>query len=400
MATTRIWDGTATFTSGSSTPFGLYDTDSEFQLEAPKTAKWCAKRMGYPIVDVELNQEGFFSCFEEAVSEYGAQINFMNIKDNLLQMRGQDTSTELSGKNITPSFNRVIGLSDQYGVEAGVGGNVDYFSGSISISSGSQVYDLDSSDVTTYESGTPGTDNIEVKRVFYHQSPAISRFFDPYVGTGQGSQQLLDQFGFGSYSPGVNFLMMPMNADLLRIQAIEFNDLIRKSAYSFELVNNKLKLFPAPQEDGTIWFQYIKTGDRIPKLTSTDKISDFSDIPYNVLTYSNINDAGKQWIRKYTLALSKELLGTIRSKYGSIPIPGAETTLDGDTLRSEAATEKTELITQLREDLELASKRNLMEREKEISELRKHNVYGLMSEYKGAYITMENIIIWLSFDFK
>ena len=368
MATTRIWDGTATFTSGSSTPFGLYDADSEFQLEAPKTAKWCAKRMGYPIVDVELNQEGFFSCFEEAVSEYGAQINFMNIKDNLLQMRGQDTSTELSGKNITPSFNRVIGLSDQYGVEAGVGGNVDYFSGSISISSGSQVYDLDSSDVTTYESGTPGTDNIEVKRVFYHQSPAISRFFDPYVGTGQGSQQLLDQFGFGSYSPGVNFLMMPMNADLLRIQAIEFNDLIRKSAYSFELVNNKLKLFPAPQEDGTIWFQYIKTGDRIPKLTSTDKISDFSDIPYNVLTYSNINDAGKQWIRKYTLALSKELLGTIRSKYGSIPIPGAETTLDGDTLRSEAATEKTELITQLREDLELASKRNLMEREKEISE--------------------------------
>ena len=368
MATTRIWDGTATFTSGSSTPFGLYDTDSEFQLEAPKTAKWCAKRMGYPIVDVELNQEGFFSCFEEAVSEYGAQINFMNIKDNLLQMRGQDTSTELSGKNITPSFNRVIGLSDQYGVEAGVGGNVDYFSGSISISRGSQVYELDSSEVTTYESGTPGTDNIEVKRVFYHQSPAISRFFDPYVGTGQGSQQLLDQFGFGSYSPGVNFLMMPMNADLLRIQAIEFNDLIRKSAYSFELVNNKLKLFPAPQEDGTIWFQYIKTGDRIPKLTSTDKISDFSDIPYNVLTYSNINDAGKQWIRKYTLALSKELLGTIRSKYGSIPIPGAETTLDGDTLRSEAATEKTELITQLREDLELASKRNLMEREKEISE--------------------------------
>ena len=117
-----------------------------------------------------------------------------------------------------------------------------------------------------------------------------------------------------------------------------------------------------------IIFHYLKTADRVPTLSSTDKISDFSDIPYNILTYSSINDAGKQWIRKYTLALSKELLGTIRSKYGSIPIPGAETTLDGDTLRSEAATEKTELITQLREDLELASKRNLMEREKEISE--------------------------------
>ena len=99
MATTRIWDGTAIFSSGSSTPFGLYDSDGEFQLEAPKTAKWCAKRMGYPIVDIELNQDSFFACFEEAVSEYGAQINFMNIKDNLLQMRGSSTTTELVGKN-------------------------------------------------------------------------------------------------------------------------------------------------------------------------------------------------------------------------------------------------------------------------------------------------------------
>ena len=368
MATTRIWDGTATFTSGSSTPFGMYDDDSEFQLEAPKTAKWCAKRMGYPIVDIELNQESFFSCFEEAVSEYGAQVNFLNIKDNLLQMRGSDQTTELSGKNVTPSLARIVELSQGYGSEAGVGGKIDYFSGSIAVTSGSQVYDLDDTSVTTYESGTPGTDSIEVKRVFHQQSPAISRFFDPFVGTGQGSQEMLDQFGFGAYSPGVNFLMMPMNADLLRIQAIEFNDHIRKSAYTFELVNNKLKVFPAPNEDYTMWFHYIKVDDRKPTLSATASISDFSDIPYNALTYSAINDAGKQWIRKYALACAKELLGVVRSKYSSIPIPGAETTLDGDTLRSEAATEKTELITQLREDLELASKRNLMERENEIAE--------------------------------
>ena len=368
MATTRIWDGTATFTSGSSTPFGMYDSDSEFQTEAVSTAKWCAKRMGYPIVDIELNQDSFFACFEESVSEYGAQINFMNIKDNLLQMRGSATSTELSGKNVTPSLARAVELSQAYGSEAGVGGNIDYYSGSIDVVSGSQVYDLDDTAVTTYESGTPGTDSIEVKRVFHHQSPAISRFFDPYVGTGQGSQQMLDQFGFGAYSPGINFLMMPMNADLLRMQAIEFNDHIRKSAYTFELVNNKLKVFPSPQENYTMYFHYIKINDRKPSLSETTSISDFSDIPYNALTYSSINDAGKQWIRKYALACAKELLGTIRSKYASIPIPGAETTLDGDTLRSEAATEKSELITQLREDLELASKRNLMEREKEISE--------------------------------
>tara|TARA_R110001592_G_scaffold288735_2_gene557859 strand:+ start:372 stop:1526 length:1155 start_codon:yes stop_codon:yes gene_type:complete len=368
MATTRIWDGTAIFSSGSSTPFGLYDSDGEFQLEAPKTAKWCAKRMGYPIVDIELNQDSFFACFEEAVSEYGAQINFMNIKDNLLQMRGSSTTTELVGKNITPSMNSLVNLSHQYGTEAGVGGKVDFYSGSIAVTSSQQVYNLDDPLVTTYESGTPGENSIEVKRVFHQQSPAVSRIFDPLVGSGMGSQQMIDSFGFGSYAPGVNYMMMPMNADLLRVQAVEFNDTMRKSAYSFELVNNKLKIFPIPDGNYTMHFHYIKINDRKPSLSGVDSVSDFSDIPYNALTYSSINDAGKQWIRKYALANSKELLGTIRSKYGSIPIPGAETTLDGDTLRSEAATEKSELVTQLREDLELASKRNLMEREKEISE--------------------------------
>ena len=115
-------------------------------------------------------------------------------------------------------------------------------------------------------------------------------------------------------------------------------------------------------------FQYVKLSERKATLSGTATISDFSDIPYSSLVYSKINAAGKQWIRKYTLANAKELLGTIRSKYASIPIPGSETSLDGDTLRSEAATEKSELVTQLREDLDLASKRNLMEREKEISE--------------------------------
>ena len=86
------------------------------------------------------------------------------------------------------------------------------------------------------------------------------------------------------------------------------------------------------------------------------------------MLYTNINDPGKQWIRKYTLALTKELLGNVRSKYGSIPIPGAETNLDGDTLRSEAAIEKENLITQLREDLDAASRRNLLERQQEESE--------------------------------
>ena len=97
-------------------------------------------------------------------------------------------------------------------------------------------------------------------------------------------------------------------------------------------------------------------------------MTDFSNAGYDNMLYSNINDPGKQWIRKYTLALAKELLGNIRSKYSSIPIPGSETNLDGDTLRSEASVEKENLITQLREDLEAASRRNLLERQQDEAE--------------------------------
>ena len=166
---------------------------------------------------------------------------------------------------------------------------------------------------------------------------------------------------------------MPLFEDLLRVQAIELNDSIRKSSYSFTLQNNKLRIFPDPEEDQTLWFEYVKTADRDnPLITeysgSTDVVSDYSNVPYDNMEYKFINDVGKQWIRKYALALCKELLGMIRSKYGSIPIPNAETTLDGDTLRSEAAAEKELLVTQLREMLEQTSRRALLEADKDEAE--------------------------------
>ena len=180
---------------------------------------------------------------------------------------------------------------------------------------------------------------------------------------------MLQGFGWGNYTPAVNFLMLPMYDDLLRVQAIEFNDHMRKSAYTFELVNNQLKVFPIPTDSAKIWFEYIVENDRNnPLKTNSSLITDFSNATYNNMTYTEINHAGKQWIRKYTLALAKELLGSIRSKYGSIPIPGGETNLDGDTLRNEATTEKENLLNQLREDLEATSRRNMLERQKDEAE--------------------------------
>jgi len=173
--------------------------------------------------------------------------------------------------------------------------------------------------------------------------------------------------GWGGTMAGLNYLMLPLYDDLLKIQQVEFTDTIRKSHYSFELINNKLKIFPRPNQDFNFYIHYIETSDRDTLITE-EAISDYSNFGYDNMIYSNINDPGLQWIKKYTLSLVKQVLGSVRSKYSSIPIPGSETTLDGETLRSEGAAEAEALIASLREDLEAASRRNLMEKENEITD--------------------------------
>ena len=368
MAQEAIWPGSGSAVDGT-TPFGLYDSDTTFQTDAPKFATWCAKRLGYPIVDIELQDTQFYACLEESVSEYSAQVNKFNIRDNLLHLKGQATGSNFTHKRVKSTLSENIFISEEYGQEALVGGSLDVKRTAISVNSGSQTYDLNSLVGEASESGA----SIEVKRVHYEARPAVTRYFDPYASTGFGTYNMLDGFGFGSYSPAITFVLQPIYADLLRIQAIEFNDQIRKSAYSFEIRNNQLRVFPIPTESGSLWIEYVKTSDRDNPLRtrysgSTDVVSDYSNVKYDFMTYSNINDVGRQWIRKYGLALSKELLGIIRSKYGNIPIPNAEISLDGDTLRAEATAEKEQLIEQLRENLEQTSRKALMEAQKEESD--------------------------------
>ena len=369
MAQEPIWPGSGSAVSGS-TPFGLYDTDTTFQTDAPKFAKWCAKRLGYPITAVELQDTQFYTCLEESVSEYSAQVNQFNIKDNLLSLKGQSTSSNLTQKRLSHTMGEQIFISETYGSEAQVGGQIETHKTKITLVSGSQEYDLN-----TLIADKSGSGAIEVKRVFYEASPAITRYFDPYAGTGQQTNNMLDAFGFGGSSPAITFMLQPVYADLLRTQAIEFNDQVRKSTYSFEIVNNKLKIFPTwtSTTTGSMWIEWNNVSDRDNVLRtrysgSADTISDISNAPYNNMVYKQINDVGKQWIRKYGLALSKELLGMVRSKYGTIPIPNSEVSLDGDTLRAEATAEKEQLMEQLREMLDQTSNKALLEADREAAD--------------------------------
>jgi hypothetical protein len=362
MSQARIWTGSTTFTSGSSTPFGIYDGDSSFQSDAPKVASWCAKRLGYPIIDIELQGENFFAIFEEAVSEYSSQVNQFNIRNNLGSLEGQPTGSNYTHKSVNGSeLNNVITINEGYGTLANVGGRTDIKKGSIQLSKGTQDYDLQTLWADVSESG----ERIDVTKVYHEATPAINRFFDPYSVSGQGTLNLIDEFGFGSFSPAAQFILMPIYEDMLRIQQIEFNDQFRKSAHTFNIVNNKLQIFPIPTSDYTLWFEYqVKKDFRENNTIVLDNVvSDYSNIGYNFAEYTNINDVGKQWIRKYTLALAKEMLGAIREKYNTVPIPGSEVSLDGAALRAEAQTEKDSLIEQLRENLNEVSKKQRMENE-------------------------------------
>jgi hypothetical protein len=362
-----IYNGSPSWSAGL-TPFGFYDGEDAFQTDAVKVAKFCAQRLGYPLTDVELQDMSFFTAFEEAVTIYGNELYAHIIRDNQLSLEGLSTSNSLNDSIITPNFESIVRLTEQYGAEAGSGGNVPHYTGSFVMTASQQDYDL-----SQWAADQGISSSIEIKRVFYQASPAITRYYDPYVGTGFGSQNMFDSFGFGGMSPAINFLMMPLNFDLQAIQAIELNDQIRRSQYSFELKNNKLRIFPIPSTgSGNYWFEYILREERIQGSVSNTpgNVTNVSNTPYTNPTYASINSVGRQWIFEYTLALSKEMLGYVRGKYGNIPIPNSEVTLNQSDLITAATAEKTALVEKLREYFDQTSRKSLLERRAQETEFK------------------------------
>ena len=379
MATISIWPGSASFNDTTNpTPFGFYDTDTEFTSSADQVATWCAQRLGYPIVDIELQPVNFFTAFEEAVTTYSQYVYQYKIIENIGTLEGSTTGSSLNNQYIQPNLGNNISIAEQYGSEAGTGGSISYKSGSIAVSASQQVYSLTDLWTNISESGNP----IEIKRIYHYAPAAIVRYFDPYAGTGTGIQSLMETFGFGNFSPGVNFMLMPTYYDALKVQAIELNDQIRKSAYSFEITNNdKLKLFPIPRRNETLYFDYVVKAQRNNpvRIQRKDLVTNVSNVPYSNITYGTINTPARQWIFRYTLALSKEMLASVRGKYSTVPIPGSEVTTNANDLRSEAASEKQALIEELKAMLEESSRAKYTERDAQIAQ----NTQDIM--YKVPY---------------
>jgi hypothetical protein len=362
MANIPIYPGSSSFATGS-TPFGFYDSDSIFRTDADKVVTWCARRLGYPIENIELQDIQFYAAFEEAVTTYGNEVYQWKIRENYLSFEGSSTGSILNNQVITPTLGSQIRIASTYGSEAGAGGNTKYYTGSISITAGTQNYDLNN--WAAQSASLSSGDSIEIKRILYDAPPAIVRYFDPYAGTGTGIQSLLETFNFGAYSPGINFMLMPLNFDLMKLQAIELNDQIRKSAFSFDIVDNQLKLFPIPTVNYNLFFNYIKISERNSPFISgsaTNLVTNVSNVPYQNPVYSQINSIGRQWVYQYTLATVKETLAYVRGKYTSVPIPGAEVTLNQADLLTDARSEKASLLEVLRGTLDESSRNKQMEK--------------------------------------
>lgn len=362
------------------TSLGIFDDDDAFATDAPQIAAWAASRLGYPVMAVEMQDTQLYDCFSEAIMEYAAQVNEFNMRDNMLSIQGRTTGSSLTHTLITGGpLPMIIELSEAYGTEAGVGGNVDWKRGSIVTTMGQSEYDLQVLWGNPNENGN----RIEVRRVFHDRAPAIVRggfgYGDIGVGPTDGTNNLLGEFGWQGFDGGLNsfggsgtagqFIIMPVFETLLRTQAVEFNDQVRRSQYSFELINNKIRLFPLPQGE-TIWFEYLVKQDKFNQSAAVSGsgagstgnpgsvVSDFSNAPYSNMSWGTINDVGRRWIQKYTLALAKETLGRILSKYESIPAPDLNDgfRMDGPTLRQESEKEKATLWEQIRESLEQAAR--------------------------------------------
>ena len=460
-----IWDPKAV-------PFGFYNDQVEFQTDAVKVAKFCAARLGYPLVDVELQSGSFFTAFEEAITIYGNELYAYTIRDNQLSLEGATTGSNLNQALITPSFEPIVRLTEQYGAEAGSGGNVPYYSGSFELTSSIQDYSF-----TQFLSGSNLTGSeynlgLEVKRVFYQEPvPASARLLSPYGGFGFGGAMAAGITGLGGFGGGMGFLMMPLNYDMQVIQSIEMNEMVRRSDYSFEIKNDKLRIFPIPgaygatglssdliigddlplttvtttsatleaslpllavsgsgatgivksdgvnitevevsnigsgyvvgdvitisQTDlltagftdvsgdivitlalsnisqvataGRVWFEYILRNERVETSIQQmpTQVTNVSNSPYTNPNYDYINSVGRQWIFEYTLALAKEMLGYVRGKYTSIPIPNAEINLNDGDLLSAATAEKLALIERLRAYFDETSRQSLLARRSE-----------------------------------
>jgi len=378
-------------------PFGAYTGSADFLSGAALQVGYVYKKLGGDVIDIELTPANVYAAYEEAVLEYSYILNLHQSKNALSDALGDTTGTfdHIGGLKTGPSnanlkfpkfqisYARKVG--DGLSTLAGFGGTTEIYSGSFKVVKGQQDYDLqdivesasnsgvDQAGIAVPFSGEVDSKRIYVTQVFYRSPRAMWRFYGYYGGVGVVGNYST----YGQFADDSTFEIIPTWQN--KMQAIMYEDSIytRTSHYAYELKNNVIRLFPNPSYWGfstseRIWFKfYIKedsTSEKSGYEDGTAGVNNMNTLPYDNIPYANINSIGKQWIRKYAMALCKEMLGQIRGKFTTIPIPGENVTLNHSELLAQAKDEQATLRDKLTEMLKEMEYSELIKRDSEKAE--------------------------------
>ena len=367
-------------------PFGIY-TSTPFVSGAVDQVAYTYKKLGGDVLDLEITEYQVYSAYEEAVLEYSYIVNSHQAKNVLSDLLGANTASfdqdgqiesgnSLSGSNIElkyPKFNFAYAktVADGISTETGIGGTVPIYSASFDMTASVQDYDLQtiiSSSATDADNpyfGKVGDKRVTVRKVFYKTAAAMWRFYGYYGG--------LNVVGnlstYGQYADDSTFQIVPTWQN--KSQAMAYEDALytRVSHWSYELKNNQLRIFPIPRDNHSptkFWVEFSVDSDPYTEAdsnvkTGIDGVNNMNTLPFQNIPYANINSIGKQWIRRFALSLAKEMLGLVRSKFGSIPIPGNDIQLNGSDLISQSKEEQEKLREELKEVLNQLTYQQLAE---------------------------------------
>jgi hypothetical protein len=350
----------------SPTPFGFFDSDVNFQEEADGMITYVKRKLGDDVLSVELTRKEIWACFEESCCEYSRLINETKIVSELTNVLGLSTgSKDFTNKYANQTLDFLLRKAEPYATEAYVGGSFNATMGYVDLVGGQQDYDI-YSDVKILSGANSGNGvydmlpsgskgKLKVVEIF-HFEPLASQTF--LLNASNVTNFLATNFNYESYVNSTVFYVLPIFEDVLRRGMLESAFRVRRSNYSYEVLGGKLRIYPIPTSNLQLGKMYIKLmppHDPYNPTAYTDQsvygISGPSNFPLENIPFRSINQPGRQWIRQYTLALSRELLGLIRSKFQSIPIPNADLQLNGDALVSQGREDKDKLITHIKEFL-------------------------------------------------
>ena len=369
-------------------PLGVYTGSVEFITGAVQQVKYTFKRLGGDVLDIELTEQNVYANYEEAVLEYSYIINQHQAKNVIGSALGSETgSFDHKGEIVNGpdgyalkypkfSFEAAFRVGDSFATEAGFGGTVPIYSASITTVNNQQDYDLQ--DVVysaSLEAGSPfsgsvGNNRIKIRKMYYISPQQMWRFYGYY-----GGLNVVGNFhNYGQYADDSSFQVIPAWHNKLQAIAYEDHLYTRTSHYSYEIIDNKLRLYPKPTNVSPekFWFRFTIEDGNIwndSNDTSVNGVNNMNTLPFENIPFENINSIGKQWIRRFALALSKETLGQIRGKFGgNIPIPGDNISLNASDLLSQAKEEQAALKEELNKTLNEITYSKLMEADKAMTE--------------------------------